>query len=129
MCYPVLPGFFSPTGYLMDNVISRVTMLGVPGLVILIASDMYGKVRTTAILMALSIFLPGPLFLVAGFTAIGLYHHLKKNIRIHGLDPLVEGTLAELYVKGQTPESIASAVEKYPVPNALKERVLGFVMD
>lgn len=99
-------------------------MLGVPGLVILIATSMYGKVRTTAILMALAIFLPGPIFLVVGFTAVGFYHHLAKNIRIHGLDPLVEGVLIDLIGKGHTSESIASAVEKYPIPAELKARVI-----
>lgn len=107
----------------MDKVISRVSMLGVPGLVILIATSMYGKVRTTAILMALAIFLPGPIFLVAGFTAVGFYHHLAKNIRIHGLEPLVAGTLESLYAKGHSADSITSAVEKYPIPDELKTRV------
>lgn len=107
----------------MDKVVSRITLLGVPGLVVLVASSMYNKMKTTAILLALAIFLPGPLFLVAGVTAVGFYHHVAKAIRVHGLDPLVNAVLDDLYIKGHTPESIASAVEKYPIPQDLKARV------
>lgn len=105
----------------MDQVIKRVSALGVPGLVFLVAIKLTGLAGAAAITSALAALGPGGI--VGGVMTLCVLAVIADGIAEYGFDAIAKGVLRELYCKGESKESIKAKISKYPVSSKLKHNL------
>ena len=102
----------------MDVIIKRITALGLPGLVFMVAVEFTGLAGAAAITAALSALGPGGM--IGGVMTLCVIGVIADGIAEYGFDSIARGVLKELYCKGETKESLKNKIKKYPVSSKLK---------
>lgn len=112
-CQNILKEFF-----IMEKIIAKITALGVPGLVLLIAVNAAGYAGGAAIVAALSALGPGGI--VGGIATLGVIGLISHGIAEYGMEAIFRAVVKELIKKGETKESILAKISKYPISKSLK---------
>jgi len=102
----------------MDVVIKKITALGVPGLVFMVAIELTGLVGAAAITAALAAIGPGGI--VGGVMTLCILGLIADGIAEFGFDAIAKGVLHELYRKGESKDGIKRKVSRYPISSKLK---------
>ena len=102
----------------MDKLVSKLTALGVPGLVLLIAISTSGLVGGAAIIAALAALGPGGI--IGGIATLGLMGLVAHGIAEFGVEAISKAVIKELLRKGESKESILKKISKYPISKSLK---------
>ena len=110
----------------MEKLISKLTALGVPGLVLLIAVSASGLAGGAAIVAALAALGPGGL--IGGIVTLGIIGLIAHGLTEYGVEALSCALIKELLKKGETKESILDKISKYPISKSLKSRLNEVVM-
>ena len=102
----------------LDKVVSELAALGVPALIFIIAMAATGLAGAAAITAALAALGPGGI--VGGIAFLGVAGLISYGLTEYGVDAILEGVVKELYLQGESKESIKEKVSKYPVSKSLK---------
>ena len=102
----------------LEKIVSKVAALGVPGLILLIAIAATGLTGAAAITAALAALGPGGI--LGGIATLGVIGLLTNGISEYGVNAIFTGVVKELYLRGESKESIKEKVSKYPVSKSLK---------
>lgn len=105
----------------MDKIVSKITALGVPGLVLMIAISASGYAGAAAITAALAALGPGGM--IGGIITLGVIGMISHGITEFGFDAIFTRVVKELYKQGESKESILLKIKKYPVSKALKRKL------
>lgn len=105
----------------MDKVVSKVTALGVPGLVLLFAVNASGFAGGAAILTALVTIGPGGI--VGGIATLGIICLIVEGLSEYGIDAIARNVVKALLDGGYSSDEILKKVEKYPISKTLKARI------
>lgn len=102
----------------LEQIVSKIAALGVPGLVFTIALGATGLSGAAAITAALAALGPGGI--VGGIAFLGVAGLIADAVTTFGVDAILTGVVKELYLKGESKESIKEKVSKYPISKKLK---------
>ncbi len=102
----------------LEKIVSKVAALEVPGLILLIAIAATGLTGAAAITAALAALGPGGI--LGGIATLGVIGLLTNGISEYGVNAIFTGVVKELYLRGESKESIKEKVSKYPVSKSLK---------
>ena len=105
----------------MEKIVSKITALGVPGVVLLLAMSATGLSGAAAITAALAAL--GPFGMLGGIATLGILSLIAQGLTEFGFDAIFTAVVKELYKKGESRESILEKIEKYPVSKALKRKL------
>ena len=105
----------------MDKVISKIAGLGVAGLVLLVAVGLTGLSGAAALTAALAALGPGGI--VGGVVLLVAIGIVVNAVADYGFDAIFTVVVRELYLKGETRESILKKLEKYPLSKSLKLKI------
>ena len=111
----------------MDTVIKKVSALGVPGLVLMVAIELTGLAGAAAITAALSALGPGGM--MGGIMTLCALGAIADGIAEYGFDAIAQGVVKELRNRGESKESIKEKVRRYPVSKKLKSKLYDVVED
>ena len=103
----------------MDNLVSKVAALGVPGLVLLVVTSISGFAGAAALTAGLST-LGGPLGMVGGIGVLGVVALITDGLSKYGFDRIFENVVKKLIEKGESKRTILKKIEKYPISKSLK---------
>ena len=92
----------------MEKVVSKIAALGVPGLILIIATAL------AAI---------GPFGMLGGIATLGVVVLLSQGLTEFGFNAIFTAVVKELYKKGKDKKSILRKIEKYPVSKSLKRKL------
>lgn len=102
----------------MDKVVAKIAALGVPGLIFVIAMSATGLAGAAAITAALAALGPGGM--VGGIAFLGVAGLISDALAEFGAEKILTAVVKELYLRGETKESIKAKVQKYPISKKLK---------
>ncbi|MCR4888521.1 MAG: hypothetical protein K5979_04990 [Ruminococcus sp.] len=102
----------------MDKIVAKLAGLGVPALVFIAAISATGLTGAAAITAGLAALGPGGI--VGGIAFLGVAGTISSAIAEYGSEALLKGVIKELYLQGESKESIKAKIEKYPVSKKLK---------
>jgi len=105
----------------MEKVISKIAGMGIPGLILLVAINATGLAGAAAITTALAAIGPGGI--VGGVTFLVAAAVIFDGLTEWGFDALFAGVVRQLYVNGETKESIKRKISKYPLTKKLKAKL------
>lgn len=105
----------------MDEIISKVAALGVPGLILVIAIGATGLTGAAALTTALAALGPGGM--IGGIATLGVAGLVSEGISKYGIDAIFYGVLKELYKKGYSKEEILHKLKNYPISKSLKRKL------
>ena len=105
----------------LDQIISSVAALGVPGLILVIAMGATGYVGAAALTTALAALGPGGM--VGGIAILGVTALIIRGIAQYGFQTIFMGVVGVLKDKGETTDSILKKIERYPISKELKLRL------
>ena len=111
----------------LDEIISKVAALGVPGLVLVVAISATGLAGAAAITAALSMLGPGGM--IGGVATLGVAALVTEGIAKYGVQEIYKGLIRKLYFQGETKESIRQKVDKYPISKSLKYKLYDMLDD
>lgn len=106
----------------MERIISKIAGMGVPGLVLLVAINATGLSGAAAMTTALAAIGPGGM--LGGVACLLAASLILDGIAEWGFDALFAGVVRELYVRGETKESIQHKIARYPITRKLKRKLL-----
>lgn len=109
----------------MEKIISKIAGFGVPGLILLLAINATGLAGAAAITTALAALGPGGI--VGGIAFLGLTGLIVEAISEYGFQAIYTGVVKQLFVKGETKESIIAKIKKYPLTSPLKAKLISEV--
>lgn len=101
-----------------DEIVSKISALGIPGLVLIISMSATGMAGAAAITTALSAL--GPFGILGGIATLGITGLVSEGIAKYGLDSIFKSVITELEKKGENRETIKAKIEKYPISKELK---------
>ena len=110
----------------MEKVVSKIVALGVPGLILVLVISLSGLHGAAAITFSLSLIGPGGI--LGGICTLGVIALIAEALSEYGLDALVKAVITELYVQGETKESLLAKIRKYPLSESLKLKLSDYVM-
>ncbi len=102
----------------LEQVISKIAALGVPGLIFTVAVSATGLAGAAAITTALASLGPGGI--VGGIAFLGVAGLISGALTEFGIDAIFTGVVKELYLQGESKESIKAKIKKYPISKKLK---------
>ncbi len=102
----------------MDQIIKKIAVLGVPGLVLMVAINLTGLVGAAAITTALSAIGPGGI--IGGVITLCAIAVISDAIAEYGFDAIAKGVVKELLKNGETKASIKEKISRYPVTTKMK---------
>ena len=105
----------------MEKIISKIAGLGVPGLILLVAINATGLAGAAAVTTALAAIGPGGM--VGGVAFLVASGVILDGLAEWGFDALFSGVIRQLYVNGETKESIKQKISKYPLTKKLKAKL------
>ena len=106
----------------MEKIISKIAGLGIPGLILMVAIEATGLAGAAAITAALAALGPGGMLGgVALLCAAGL---VADALAEYGFSAIFEAVIRELYVRGETKDTIRAKIARYPVSKALKAKLM-----
>ena len=113
----------------MEKVIAKIAALGVPGLVftVVLSSTAALTGLTGAALITASLAALGPGGIIGGIAFLGVAGLITDAITEYGADKVLSGVVKELYLKGESKESIKEKLKKYPVSKKLKLKLYNTV--
>jgi hypothetical protein len=103
----------------MDKIIEKITGIGVPVLILILAISTNGLAGAAAITLALSS-LGGPFGMLGGIGLLGISILISQSISKYGFSKVFSSTVKKLIEKGETKESILEKIDKYPISKELK---------
>ena len=106
----------------MEKAVSKLAGLGVPGLILIVAISATGLTGAAAITAALAALGPGGI--IGGIITLGVIGMATTAISEYGVDSIFNAVVNELYLKGETKESLKEKISKYPVSSGLKAELL-----
>lgn len=106
----------------MDQIISKVAALGVPGLILVVAVSVSGFAGAAAITSSLA-FLGGPFGMLGGIAVLGILGLISQGIAEYGFDRIFQGVVDELRKQGKSKSDIERELNKYPISGNLKAKV------
>lgn len=109
----------------MEKVVSKIVGLGVPGLILVLVIALSGLHGAAAITFALSFIGPGGM--IGGICTLGVIALITDALSEYGLDALVKAVITELYVQGETKDSLLAKIEKYPISQSLKLKLKDYI--
>lgn len=105
----------------MDKLISMLAGLGVAGLVLVVVISTTGLVGGAAFVAALAALGPGGI--AGGLISLGVIALVAKALSEYGFEALFTGVARELYLKGETRESIMKKIVMWPISKNIKLKV------
>ena len=102
-----------------DELVARISQLGIPALVLVVAVEITGVVGAAAVVEGLAL-LGGPWGLIGGLGVLGLLVVISKGIGRYGFKAVFEGVLKNLYKKGHSREDILKKIEGYKITKRMK---------
>ena len=102
----------------MDEVVKKIAALGVPGLVFTVALATTGLSGAAAITAALAMLGPGGI--IGGIAFLGVAGLIMHGLTEFGVEKISEGVIKELYLQGESKESIKEQISKFPISKKLK---------
>ncbi|MCI1868288.1 hypothetical protein [Bifidobacterium crudilactis] len=108
----------------MDVVVKKIAALGIPGVVILIATATTGYSGAAALTAALAAL--GPFGMIGGLFTLGAIGLISHAISGYGVRAIIQAVVKE-QVKTKTKQEIISEIEKYPVSKDLKLRIFNYL--
>lgn len=109
-----------------DELTARISQLGIPALVLVVAVQISGVVGAAAVVEGLA-WLGGPLGLIGGLGILGLLVVISKGIGRYGFKAVFEGVLKNLYKKGHTREEILKKVDGYKITRRMKNSLRKYI--
>lgn len=106
----------------MDKIVSKIAGMGVPGLVLLVAINATGLSGAAALTTALAAIGPGGM--LGGVTCLLVSVAILDGLTEWGFDALYSGVIRELYVRGETKDTIKQKISKFPITKGLKTKLL-----
>lgn len=107
---------------MLDEVVKKIVGLGVPGLMLFLAINATGLAGAAAITAALAALGPGGM--VGGVAVLVVAGLIAEAIAEVGADAIYSAVIKELYVKGESEESIRRKIEGYFISPKLKAILL-----
>ena len=105
----------------LEKIVSKIAALGVPGLVFVVAVGATGLSGAAAITAALAALGPGGI--VGGIAFLGVAGVIAAGITEYGTEAILKGVIQQLYLRGESKESIKAKIEKYPISKSLKYKL------
>ncbi len=105
----------------LEEIGAKIAALGVPGLVLVITIAATGYAGGAAIMAALAAIGPGGA--LAGIATLGIIGLISQGIVQYGVEAILDSVIKELYVRGETKESIRTKIESYWVSKGLKAKL------
>ena len=102
----------------MDEIVSNIVGLGVPGLVLLLAVDATGMAGAAAVSAALVALGPGGM--IGGAVSLVFAGLVARSIAEHGFEALYKEVVEDLMAQGETKESLLAKIDGYPLSAGLK---------
>lgn len=102
----------------MDKVVAKIAALGVPGLIFVVAMSATGLTGAAAITTALAALGPGGM--IGGIAFLGVAGLISDALAEFGAEKILSAVVKELYLQGESKESIKAKVKKYPISKKLK---------
>lgn len=102
----------------LDQVVSKVAGLGVPGLMLVTAIGATGLTGAAAITAALAALGPGGM--VGGIITLCTSGIIMTAVSEYGAEKILKGVIRQLYRRGETKESLKAKIRRYPVSRSLK---------
>lgn len=106
----------------LDKIVSKVAALGVPGLVLTTAIAATGLTGAAAITAALAALGPGGM--IGGIAFLGVTGLIAAGLAEYGADAILSGVIRQLYLQGETKDSLKIKVSKYLVSKSLRLRLI-----
>jgi hypothetical protein len=106
----------------IDEVVSTLVALGVPGLVVLAIAATTGLAGGAAMLTAIST-MGGPFGILGGVIAIAALALAVKAIAKYGFKYVAEKVIEGLEEKGYSRQQIKEEIESYPISELLKAKL------
>lgn len=103
----------------IDNVAEKITGLGIPGLILLVAIAVSGPTGGAAIVVALAS-LGGPLGMLGGIALLGVLVFIAKALSKFGFEELFKRVLKNLKKQGKSTEEILKKIDSYPTSKDLR---------
>ena len=105
----------------LDNLVSAVAGLGVPGLVLLVATSVSGFTGAAALTTALAALGPGGM--AGGLATLGVIGLISHGLSRFGFEAIFSAVLKELYKRGETESSIHEKISSYPISRDMKRHL------
>ena len=102
-----------------DKLVEFITALGVPGLILVGVIGLVGAAATTAGLAAI-----GPGGMVAGVITLVAAGVIAEGLSKFTFESIFSAVLKNLYLKGETKESLFAQIDKYKISDDLKRKLI-----
>lgn len=109
----------------MNKAIEKIAALGVPGLIFLAAVSATGLSGAAAVTAALAALGPGGM--IGGIALLGITGLITESLTKFGFEAIFKAVVKELYQRGESVDSIKAKINKYPVTQSLKGRLLNYL--
>jgi hypothetical protein len=106
----------------MDQIVSKIAALGVPGLILVVVMSVSGFAGAVAITSSLAV-LGGPFGMLGGIAVLGVLGLISQGIAEFGVDQIFRGVVDELRKQGKSKSDIEREVNKYPISGGLKSKI------
>ena len=106
----------------MDKLVNKIVGIGVPGLMLVVATSMTGLSGAAAITAALALLGPGGM--VGGIITLVISGAIASVLAEYGFDALFEAIVKKLYKKGESKETIRRKIENGPWSEKLKAKAI-----
>lgn len=107
---------------MFEEIVRKISALGVPGLMLMMAVNATGLAGAAALTAALAALGPGGM--IGGIVTLGFAGIIAESIAEFGFDRIYSAVVANLYAKGETKDSIRCKISRYPVSKKLKVKLL-----
>ncbi len=109
-----------------DELIARISQLGIPALVLVLAVEITGVVGAAAVVEGLAL-LGGPWGVIGGLGVLGVLVVISKGIGRYGFKAVFEGVLKNLYKKGHSRDEILKKVDGYKITQRMKNSLRKYI--
>ncbi|MBW4694865.1 MAG: hypothetical protein KME27_24210 [Lyngbya sp. HA4199-MV5] len=113
----------------MDDLISKLAGLGVPGLVLIFVMGATGFAGAAALTTALAA-LGGPFGMLGGLAVLGILATLSTAVATYGVDTIAKNVVSEMIKSGRSKPNIITEINNFPlISNDLRARLRDFVQN
>lgn len=106
----------------MDKAISNIVALGVPGLILITATEATGYAGAAAVTTALAGLGPGGI--LGGISVLLVTCLISKALSEYGFQAIFSGAIKELEKRGETRDALVQKIKRYPISQSLKLKLL-----
>ncbi|MGO3732097.1 MAG: hypothetical protein ACTJHC_02855 [Vagococcus sp.] len=108
----------------MDKRLKKISALGVPSIVLIVAVSVSGVSGAVGVLVALSSL--GPFGIPGGILTLGLIGVISATITKYGTEFVIKAVVKE-QLKKMTKDDIVDVLIEYPISEGLKLKVIEYV--